>query len=854
MENGVFELDPRIARLKERLLAAPYEICLARAFHFTRSYRETEGMDAHLRNAIALRRTLENQKIFIRPDEHIAGTKTEKFLAGPLSVERGDFLRTLQFEMDILPKKVRPFVISEEEKKLFWEEIFPYWNGRTVRDAKAREWERQGIIDTRPGTARRIRSAANAARFARSVGKDNLRKILGANFGPGISRRRLKHLKDLRYEYARNNPTPAVFCFDVQGHLSLGIDKVVNEGIESIIRRARERLKRLRAEEPDNVPGRNFLGAVIMSLEATIRYSERFADLATEMAGRSHDFREEQRLATIAEHCRHVPRFPPRTFAEAIQAAWITQAVGEIQYGTHEVFAPGRADQYLYPYYREDRENGLISREEAIAWIQEFLLKLSANVEPIPEAGMETNSVLGNSQHVVTIGGITPEGNNAVNELSYLILEAFEQLNGTVNQLAVRFHPDTPDQFTKRTARVFRRTSGISIHNDTATIAGLREDGMREEDARDYCIVGCIETSGQSDTHGCPGGHELVLPAALWLTLSRGSRPPALPGQKPGLDTGDPGAFESFAEFLSAFRRQVSHQVKILVDATAGKDRAYRDLLPAPYVSALMDDCLEKALDITAGGARYDFTSIDVRGLATLVDSLLAIRTFVYERRELGLGELIKICRQNFAGRETLRQRVIHEAPKYGVGGEQADALALEVIAWLSEEAGRYRNIRGGRFRVCYYSYGNHVIDGFFLDATPDGRRRGEPISNGVSPTNIIIPAGGPLGSMRTAAKFPPAQVSSGIALNIRFHPDFLRSEQGVESLASMVNTYFRMGGMQIQPNVVSTETLREAQHNPDRHRDLVVKVSGYSAYFCDLGRSIQEDIIARAEFGEFGR
>jgi len=851
--DSVSRLDARVARLKHRMLTSPYEICLARALSFTRSYRETEGKDPHLRNALALKRTLSEQKVIIHPDEFIAGNKTEKFLAGPLSVERGDFLRALQMEMDILERKHHPFRVSGEERRLFWEEIFPYWNGRTVRDLKARKWEEQGLVETGSGFLSSVRGISAGIRFAREVGGESLKKILGANLSARPSRRRLKNLRELRYEFARNNPTPAVFCFDVQGHLSLGVDKVVTEGMEAIIARARERRERLEGEEPGNQAGRDFLEAVIISLEAAIRYAERLAELAREMAAQADGPAEQARLRRIAGHLAQVPRKKPRTFPEAVQAAWIAQMVGEIQYGTHEVFAPGRADQYLYPYYRADLEAGRITPTEAVAWLQEFFLKLSANVEPIPEVGMETNGILGNSQHVITIGGLTPEGGDATNELSYLVLDAFEQMNGAVSQLSVRFHPDTPEAFVFRTAEVFRQTSGISIHNDPVTLAGLAADGMAAEDARDYDIVGCIETSGQSDTHGCPGGHELVLPAVLWLTLSRGKIPPPLPGQQRGFDSGDPGSFRNFEQFLAAFRRQLAHQVKQLVRAVAGKDEAYMEIHPAPYVSALMDDCIEKARDITRGGARYDFTSLDVRGLATTVDSLLAIRTIIYEKSELGLPEFIAVLKKNFSGREALRQLIIQTAPKYGADCAPADALALEILDFLFRESRKYRNRRGGRFRMCYYSYGNHVIDGFFLRATPDGRRRGEPISNGVSPSNLVAQPGGPLGPMRTVARFPAEQISSGIALNLRFHPNLLKTEEGVKTFARMIQTYFKLGGMHIQPNVVSSETLRAAQKSPEKYRDLVVKVSGYSAYFCDLGRSIQEDIIARTEFGRSG-
>ncbi len=839
-------LDPRVARLKERLLTAPYEVCLARALHFTRSYRETEGMDPALRNARALRRTLEQQRIFIAPDERIAGSKTEKNLAAPLSVERGDFLRTLQMEMDVLHLKRRPFQISDEERRLFWEEILPYWDGRTLRDHKARVWEERGIIETRPSFVQALRAQIDGLNFVRALGRSGLRSMLGANLRARRTLRRTRNLYALRYELARNNPTPATYVFDVQGHLSLGVEKAVAHGMDSIIAEARARMA-----QPDvDRHARDFLQAVIVSLEAAIAYAGRFAALAEQMAGSAADEAEKTRLLAIASACRQVPRLPPRTFQEALQSVWMTHVVGEIQYGTHEVFADGRVDQYLYPYLRDDLAAGRIDREEAIALVQEYYLKLSANVEPIPEAGMETNAVLGNSQHVVTIGGLTPLGEDATNALTWLMLEAHERMGGAINQLSVRIHRGSPPELLRRTSEVFRSANGISIYNDDAIVPALRADGLSEEDARDYCVVGCIETSGHGDTHGCPGGHEISLPAVLMLTLTRGRRPYRILGQQRGFDSGDPRGFQTFKDLMTALKRQLGHQLGVLIDATEGKDRAYRDVLPAPYVSALMDGCIERARDITDGGARYDFTSIDMRGLGTLVDSLAALRSFVFERNVLSLMDLLRALETDFRGQEVLRQRLIHEPPKFGMGDARADDLALEIVGWIHEEAGQHRNLRGGRFRCCYYSYGNHVLDGFMLGATPDGRRAGSPISNGVSPSNLIDSHAGPTGSMRSVARLPPEKISSGVSLNLRFHPNFIRHPSGIEAFAGMIRTYFDLGGMHLQPNVVSTETLRDAQAHPEAYRDLIVKVSGYSAYFTDLGRSIQEDIIARAEFG----
>ena len=838
------ELAPRVRRMKERLLTAEYQICLARARHYTAVYRETEGMDPAMRGALALRRTLEKQQIFIHPDEHLAGTKTERVLSSPLSVDRGDFLRVLQMELDVLEQKAKPFQISDEDRECFWQEILPYWDGRTLHDLKAEKWEQAGLVDTRSS----LRGAIDTVRFARYVGKESLKKILGANLSARPTLRRLRNLMKLRCEFALASPTPAVTCHDVQGHLTIGLDIVIELGMDELIRRARARLA-----QPVDAHGKAFLEAVILSLQSAIRYSERFAELAAARARGATDGGERRRLERIAEHCRRVPRLPAQSFHEALQSAWMTQVVGEIQFGTMDVFGVGRVDQYLLPLYRKDIESGALTQAEAKALVQEWFLKLSSNVSPTPEVGMESNAVLGNSQHCVVVGGLTPNGEDGTNEISELILDAYAQMGGAVNQLCVRLHAGAQSSFVRRACEVFRHNNGVAFYNDEAVVPGLVADGYAEADARNYTVVGCVETSGHSDTQGCVAGHDFVLPAALMLTLTNGAFPPPSPGQRPGYRSGDPADWRDFEGLMAALDRQLAHQLDVMVRAIAGKDSAHRERLPAPYVSALVHGCIESAKDVTDGGAKYDFTSIDVRGLATLVDSLLAIERFVYEKRELTLEQLVRIVLDGFDQQEELRQRILREPPKYGAGHAGADALALRILERIHTHLAGRRNVRGGRFRVAYFSLGNHVVDGLFLGATPDGRRRGAPISNGVSPSNLVKPTGGPQAGMRSAAKIPPVHASSGIALNVRFHPNFIRDARGLDTFAAMLRTYFAKGGMHLQPNFVSVETLRDAQRHPDRHRDLIVKVSGYSACFTDLGRSIQDDIIARAEFGADG-
>lgn len=840
------KLNNRIERMKKRLLSALYEVCLERAKYFTQVYQETEGEHPAIRNALALKRTLEKQPIFIYEDEWIVGSKTGKFLSGVLSVERGDFLRVLQMEMQILEKKYRPFKMSGEDKKYFKEVILPYWDGKTVRDLKGKDWVEKGIAES-IGPAKFFPQTINFIKFAKHLGRENLNKAGGIRKEHPRSLKRAMTALKLRDEVSKNNPNMSIYCYDVQGHLTVGCDNVVKYGYRGLIDKAKDKLASLKKDDSDYEDKRKFLEAVMISLEAATHYARRFSEMAKEMAEKELDQERKERLEKISENLKWAPEYPARTFYEGVQATHFALLVGEIQYGMHDVLGIGRADQYLYPLYKKDIAEGRITREEAIELIQELNLKLTANVSLVPETGAEANGALGVSQHCVIIGGVDRDGHDATNELSYLMLDAYEEMKGAINQLSVRIHKNSPKEFLERAAKVFRKASGIAFFNDELIIPALLSNGCSIEDARDYSIVGCIETSSP-DTFPCPGGHEIVLPAILYYTLTNGEYPSLLPGMKRTIRTGEAGEFKTYHQFMEAFKKQLSHNINVLVEAINSKDKVYIDYMPSPYISALMGGCIENAQDMTCGGARNDFTSIIAHGIGTTADSIYAIKKMVFENKEITMKELIDACLNNFPD-EKLRQKILTRIPKYGTDHYEVDEIARQITKMFYDEVSQYKNIRGGKYRTGMYSYGNHVIDGFFLGATPDGRKRGEPTSNGISPSNKVGEKNGLTSACKSVTKIGQDMLTGGVSFNAKIHPTNVRTDKDVGKFASLISTYFELGGMHIQPNVVSNAMLREAQKNPDEYRDLIVKVAGYSAYFTDLGKSIQDDIIAREEF-----
>ena len=844
--------SPRIARLKDRLLRAPYEICLERAKQYTRVYKETEGLDPALRGALALKATCENQPVHIYADEWLVGNKTDVYLSPVIAPERGDSLRSLQLEMEVLNEKGHPFKIKPEDRKVFLEEIVPYWEGKSLRDRKAANWTASGIIEPVHGNPlRTARQIGEMLRFAKDTGRENLQLMASVKEGQPQHPARALTAWKTRDELSKNNPNMAVYCYDVQGHLHLAVEKVVREGYLGIKERAQARLDELDDGAEDYEASKVFLEAVMISMDAACTYAERLRALAAGEASNTSDPAEKERLSRIAETLEHAPARAARSFREGVQAVWFALMIGEIQYGMHDVLGIGRADQYLYPLFRKDADEGKLDAAEALELLEELNLKLTANVSLIPEIAAEANGTLGVSQHCVIIGGTDEAGNDVTNELSYLMIDAYERMHGAINQLSLRVHKGSPREYLARGVEVFRTASGHAFFNDEVIVPALVRNGIPIEDARDYNVVGCIETSAGGNCFPCPGGHEVVLPLVLYMTMTNGRLPVPIFGQKRSIKTGEPDSFRTFDDFMFAFKRQLKYNVEILVKAVEGKDKAYMEFLPSPYVSAMMDGCIESATDMTRGGARYDFTSLIGRGLATCVDSLLAIREFVFERRELSMSELVSACLADFKGAEDLRRRLAGTAPKYGMDDEESDSIAREIVRTFTEEAEKHTNVRGGRFRTGMYSYGNHVLDGFYIGATPDGRKRGEPISNGISPSNRIGEGNGLTAFMKSVASIDHGQLSGGVSLNVKLHPSYIESDEGVEKMAAMLATYFELGGMHVQPNVISDETLRAAQDDPEAYFDLVVKVAGYSAYFADLGRSIQDDIIDRHQFGQ---
>jgi formate C-acetyltransferase len=825
------ELTSRTQRLRKKILDAPYEICVERARYYTESYKQTEGQDPALRAAKAFAHTLKNMTAYILDDEAIVGNRSGKLVASVIPIDRGDINVVLDLELDrVLNRSDRPFHISDDEKRELQEVILPYWDGKTVRDLKKKLWKENDMFFpvkvNAKSTLDRVKGFGVKGLYKQVAQSGGNRKLMAR---AGV-------------EIAINNPGLCMNVFDTQGHLVVGHRNLINEGYEGAKKRAEARL----AEVGDDPEKKAFLESVIICCEAARDFADRFAKLADEKAGEEGDPARKKELEQIAERCRRVPWQSPRDFREAVQWLWMSQNLALISYGLVSVFALGRVDQYLWPYLEKDLAEGRITEDEALTLLEELIIKLSYNLLVLPPFGKATGSELGADNMAVTIGGVGRDGEDAVNPLSRLFVKATENMSSMTNSISFRISEKNSDDWVERVVGVHRSSNGPSIFNDDAIVHALADSGYTIEDARDYAIIGCVEPTSDGNTFGCTSGNDISLVGALEMALHRGRL--RMAGRRMGPDTGDPRKWKSFDEVMDAYKKQVSACIDLIAKGTELKDRAYAEILPCPLVSTTLKGCIENAIDMTRGGAQYNFNSISGRGMATAVDSLAAVKKLVFEDKAVSMGKLLKATDRNFKKDEKLQQMLKTRAPKFGSDDDYADDIAREVTEYFCKEVMAHKAWRGGIFRPSFFSYGMHVFEGTVLGATPDGRRAGEAVSNSLSPTNQSEKKG-PVAALQSVAKINHRLIPNGSSTNIKFLPFMIESEAGLKKIAAMLRAYFKQGGQQVQFNVLSDETLRAAQKDPEAYKDLVVRVSGYSAYFVDLGKPVQDDIIARMAF-----
>jgi pyruvate formate-lyase/glycerol dehydratase family glycyl radical enzyme len=590
------------------------------------------------------------------------------------------------------------------------------------------------------------------------------------------------------------------------------------------------------------------LKAMEISCAAAVIFAERYADLAEEMAERETDSRRKAELGRIAAVCRRVPARAPRDFWEALQMYWFVHLGTITELNGWDAMNPGHLDQHLYPFYRKDLADKALDREKAKELIECLWIKFNNHPAP-PKVGVTAQeSGTYNDFTNINIGGLKPDGSGGVNDVSYLILEVIDEMHLLQPGTNVQISHKTPERFLKAACRLIRKGYGYpAVFNADEVVMEQVRAGKTLEDAREGGCSGCIETGAFGKEAYILTGY-LNVPKVFELVLNNGVDP--LTGCRVGLETDEPCTFRNFEELYQAFTRQLGYIVDLKIKVNNYIERMFANYAPAPFLSVVIADCIAKGKDYYNGGPRYNTNYIQCCGIGTVTDSLSAVKKHVFEDKDLTMDHLLAALKNNFQTEEALRLRLFNKTPSYGNDDDYADSIMQRVYASLFDTIDGKPNTKGTRYHLNMLSTTCHVYFGKVLGASANGRFAGLPISDGTSPSHGAD-RNGPTAVIKSLGKMDQVK-SGGTLLNQRFLPSALKDEEGIENLAHLIRSYFRLNGHHIQFNIVDSETLRKAQAAPDRYRDLLVRVAGYSDYFVDLDKFHQEEIIARTEHESF--
>lgn len=607
-------------------------------------------------------------------------------------------------------------------------------------------------------------------------------------------------------------------------------ETLLTQGVNGVQARAEARLRGLDEADPAQMEAVHFLKAVVTACAAVVAWAERYAAEAERQAQAESDPARRAELLAIAARCRRVPASPPESFADAVQSVWFLYVALYLE--TLAMSCLGRLDQYLLPFYRRDLAAGRITREQAGEWLCCLWLKLYENVQ----------GVIGSHAQTVTLGGLLPDGSSGVNELSFLCLDVAESVGNAGAQIAIRWFDGEDAALVAGAFRlVEKRVVMPQLFNDHTYLAALARLGVPFADAATYALFGCHEPVISGMGYQRPASWPGYVSFYDWLEQALGlesfGSPPQLRVVAP-----PPATVE---ELWTRWEERLGAGIRAAVIRANFGDQIKREMLPRPLMSAFLRDCIDRGADLTAGGARYNMTGFQGCALATAVDAFLAVRDLVFERREVSMPELIAALQADFAGHDNLLRRLLHEPPKYGTDNDAADAVATRIVAAFCREIETHRNARGGRFTSGLWSFLQNVHFGKRTAASPDGRRAGQPISHSMDPVSGQA-VRGPTAVLKSAAKLAQDRLANGGSLLLEFAPSVMADPGTRATAQALCESYFRMGGIQLQLSSSSVAQLRAAQRDPEHHRDLVVRVAGYSDFFTRLTPDLQEYIIRR--------
>ena len=779
----------RTQRLRQQSLAAEPAISAERALLLTEFYRENEGRwSIPVLRAKSFHYLCEKKSIYLGEGELIVG---ERGPAPKLIPTYPELTCHSLEDLRILDSRAKTsYRVDEACLKSYAETVIPYWQGRSLRDkifqALPAEWHQ----------AYRL----------------------------GI------------YTEFMEQRAP--------GHTVLD-DKIYRKGMLDFKKEIASAVAALDFEsDPSAFDRREELTAMDISCDAVILFAERHAKLAESMAAACADPSRKRELLKIAANCRWVPAQAPTDFWEALQSYWFCHLAVITELNGWDAFSPGHLDQHLLPFFQQGLAEATLSREGARELLECFFVKFNNHPSP-PKVGV-TAAESGTYTDFanINLGGLLPDGSDGSNEVSHLLLDIIDEMHLLQPSSNIQLSRKSPDAFLRHTLRVVRNGYGFpSIFNADSVVEEQLRQGKTLADARAGGCSGCVEVGAfGKEAYILTGYFNLV--KLLELALHNGVDPAS--GERLGPPSGLPESFDSFEELFAAFREQLAHFIGIKIRGNRLIEMMYAGLMPAPFLSVLTSDCISRGLDYNAGGARYNNSFIQGVGIGSITDSMSAIKELVYDEGRLSLPELVARLDGNFESDEPLRQRLLNKTRKYGNDDDYPDQIMRRVFDAFFDAVDGRPNTKGGVYRIEMLPTTCHVYFGAVTGATPDGRRRGTPLSEGISPVQGAD-RNGPTAVIRSAGKMDHIR-SGGTLLNLKFSPTLLSGEGGLDGLAGLVRSYFRMDGHHVQFNVVHAETLKAAQRNPSEHRDLIVRVAGYSDYFCDLSVELQDEIIDRTE------
>jgi pyruvate formate-lyase/glycerol dehydratase family glycyl radical enzyme len=785
------DMNERVTKLRKQSVETRPYISTERAELITEFYRGDTAMRVSVPvcRALAFKYLMERKAICINEGELIVGERGPAPKATPtypeLCCHDLEDLRILNSR-----EKTR-FVVSDEVRKVYADRLIPFWAGKTMRE--------------------KVFAAMN---------KDWHRAFDAGVFTEFMEQR-------------------------APGHAILD-DKIYRKGMLDFKRDIAENRGKLDyLNDPCAYEKDQEYQAMEICADAVITFAKRHAEKALELAGDEVDPTRRQELERIAEICSWVPAHAPRDFWEALQSYWFVHLSVITELNTWDSFNPGRLDQHLYPFYTRGLEQGTLTDERARELLQCFWIKFNNQPAP-PKVGItEEQSGTYTDFALINLGGLTPkDGANAVNELSYLILDIVEEMQLTQPSACVQISTKNPDRFLRRACRVIRKGFGQpSVFNTDVIIKEMLQDGKSMIDARSGGPSGCVTISAFGK-ESCTLTGYMNWPKIVELACNNGVDPSS--GEQLGPQSGDACEFDSYEQFMDAYKAQLAYFIELKIKGNNVIERLFANFMPAPFMSIVMDDCIARGLDYHNGGPRYNPTYIQGVGIGTVTDSLAAVKYHVFDKRDITMDELLAAMAADFKGYDQLHHTLKDHSPKYGNDDDYADSIAEEVFNAYYELLNGRPNTKGGRYRVNLLPTTVHIYFGSVIGALPNGRRAGQPVSEGISPSQGSD-TNGPTAVIKSVARIDHAR-TGGTLLNMKLNPQVLADDEGIEKLAHLIRSYFRLDGHHVQFNVIDAATLRRAQEKPEQNRDLIVRVAGYSDYFVDVGRDLQDEIISRTE------